>query len=276
MSIDYKQESGQILLLVVLIMVVILTVGLSVVTRSITSTHITKEEANSEQAFTAAEAGIEIALQNNNGSNGLQNLPNGAQYQTTVTPLTSATFITNNGNPVSKDEGVDVWLSDYPSYANQWNGTLTVYWGTSSANTCTTNAEAADTRAALDILVISGDTLSPQFNRYAVDPCFGRGGTGPGGNGFTTTVGSGATIKGQQFLYSYTLPTAITKGIIVRVTPLYGSTPIGIGGSVALNSQGLLISSTGVSSNTQRKIVTFKGYPKLPTELFQFVLFEPK
>ena len=58
----FSNNSGQAILLVVLVMIVGLTVGLSVVSRSIVSIKTSTEEADSQKALAAAEAGIEKAL----------------------------------------------------------------------------------------------------------------------------------------------------------------------------------------------------------------------
>src|SRR3990167_7914471 len=59
-----RPPAGQILLIVVLAAVVSLTVGLSAISRTITNTRVTTEEANSQKALSAAEAGIEELLSN--------------------------------------------------------------------------------------------------------------------------------------------------------------------------------------------------------------------
>lgn len=58
------RRSGQTALIVLLVMVVVLTIGLSLVSHSITEVSISKDDEESMRAFSAAEAGIERALQN--------------------------------------------------------------------------------------------------------------------------------------------------------------------------------------------------------------------
>src|SRR5580704_3918483 len=95
-------EKGQIMLIVVLVMVTALTVALSVAARSITNTRSSQEDANSEQAFSAAEAGIEKSLTSNNAVTG--SFSNSAKYQTTMVTVGGVEFSLNNGSPVLKDE----------------------------------------------------------------------------------------------------------------------------------------------------------------------------
>jgi len=59
---NFKNDSGQALLLVLLGMAVALTVVMSVVSRSITDISITSKSEEAARAFSAAEAGVEEAL----------------------------------------------------------------------------------------------------------------------------------------------------------------------------------------------------------------------
>lgn len=118
-------ERGQILLIVVLVMVTALTIALSVAARSITNTRSSEESANSEQAFSAAEAGIEKSLTSNTAVTG--SLTNNASYTTTVVTVGGVEFPMNNGSPVLKDEPADLWLSTYPGYISPRSGNVTIF-----------------------------------------------------------------------------------------------------------------------------------------------------
>lgn len=62
------KNRGQVALVVVLAMVVLLTIGLSVISRTVTDIRISKETEESTRAFSAAEAGIEEALEQDLGA----------------------------------------------------------------------------------------------------------------------------------------------------------------------------------------------------------------
>jgi len=63
MLLDMKnKKSGQIALIVLLIMVTLLTIGLSLISYSVTDVKISQDEKEAMRAFSAAEAGIEEAL----------------------------------------------------------------------------------------------------------------------------------------------------------------------------------------------------------------------
>lgn len=262
-----RLQKGQALLIVVLVMVVALTVGMSVTVRTITNLRTSSENENSERAFSAAEAGIERTLANPAPITNTS-LGNNSSFSTSVITLSGSQFTVHNGTTILKDEPVDVWLANYPDYASPWSGNLIVNWG-SAAETCT-NLESSNTQAALEIVLISGSKASPKLTEYLLDPCAARRAS----NKFQAPVSPGDNFSGKIFAYKNTI--AITSGLIVRIIPLYAPTVVGVEGSAALPAQGTVITSTGVSDNAQRKIVSFRGYPKLPVELFPFIFFSPK
>lgn len=266
-------EKGQILLIIVLVMTVALTIGLSVATRTITNIRTASEEESSQRAFSAAEAGVEKALKDNTGASG--SFTNNTSYSTTISTLEGDEFLMNNGSPILKDDAADLWLSIYPNYTNPWNGVMTIYWGT-AADQCTTG-EQSNTLAALELVLISGTTGNPSVTQYALDPCNSRASA----NNFESIPSAGGTINGQAFRFRKTIN--ITSGLLMRIVPLYGQAVVGVRGCDASGgncnvfpAQGTVITSVGVSGETQRKIVGFRENPKLPIQFFPFVLFSPK
>lgn len=263
-------EAGQGLLIVVLVMVIALTVGLSVAIRTTSNLRTSSEGENSERAFSAAEAGIEQSSISNT-SVPLTSLPNNTSYQSTVTQQAGSGFNVSNGTIILKDEPIDVWLSTYPTFATPWTGTLNISWG-SASDQCDP-IEANNTLAALEVVVITTTTpLTPKSNNkvttYLLDPCGIRS-----GNNAEQISTAGDTINGITYFRKKSI--SITSGLIARIIPLYSSTIIGVQNST-LPTQGTVITSTGTSDNTHRKILSFRGYPKLPVELFPFVFFSPK
>ncbi len=268
-----EYQRGQVLLIVVLVMVTALTVGLSVAARTITNIRTSQEAENSEKAFSAAEAGIEQSLTNGVPVTG--SFSNKSSYQTTVSTISGIEFPLNNGVPVLKDDSLDLWLSTYPAYSNPWSGTLTLYWGETS-NTCTPS-EATNSMAALEVIVMNGTKNNPQTTRYALDPCSQRSLS----NKFEFISPGGGTIAGKTYAFRRTL--TISSGMFVRIIPLYSPTNIAVRGCDAANttcnalpSQGTVVEAVGTADNTTRKLVSFRRYPKLPTELFPYSFFAPQ
>jgi len=263
-------ERGQVMLLVVLLLVVVLTIGLSLATKNITNLRQASEEDNSQRAFSAAEAGIEVAL-NLQGVGRINETPftESTTYTAEVKDIRSYELVFQDGRPQRRNDAVDVWLAPYPSYTPKWNGPLIVAWGNLLETDC-------NRIAALEIAVLSGPAISTQSIRhFAYDPCALRR-SSP--NNFTDPGVQMATVGRKQFRYSVTLP-AISNGTIARIIPVYADTSIAVttnNPSQPLPVQGKVIEAVGKSGETQRKIVVIKGNPKFPLELFPYTLFTPQ
>lgn len=270
-------ESGQVLLISLLVLVVILTVGLSAAVRSITTTRMTSAEDSSQRAFSAAEAGLERAL---TADVDFSNVPltNSSSYSTTITESSDYDILVNNGAFISKDDAADVWLSSPPDYTTTWpaagSSPLTIYWG-KPGELCD-QVESNNTMAAMEVILISGSEAAPTLEHFAFDPCGVplSAETRRNNNHFDPVL-AGGTIDGQTFAYSATIN--VTSGLIARLVPIYAGTKMAVsGGAVALPAQGKVYTSIGKSGGTQRKIVTFRGYPKPPIELYPYLIFSPK
>jgi hypothetical protein len=279
-------QSGQALLIVVLAMVVALTVGLSVVSRSIVNLKNSQQQANSQQALSAAEAGVQQAIGNGTGvAQGQFSASN--FYTSSATVSGEAEFLLDGNNKVSKDDAMYIWLTPYFSDptklfqdANRWTGNLKIYWGDSTT---------ACNNAALEIVVISGSRATPVVSRYAYDPCSGSAGNRNASNNFSAPNPANHPISGITLYNTATIP--VTNGFIARVIPLYSDAYIGVLGtntppSPVLPAQGSIITSTGTivppgslplstSNSVVRKLNVFQGYPEVPAELFPFTLFWP-
>lgn len=270
----FLNQKGQSLLIVVLVMVVALTVGLSVVARSIVNLKNSQQEVGSQQALSAAEAGVEQAIKSGIGvSNGT--FSTSTKYETAIKPVSGATdFLLNGNNKVSQDDAMYIWLTSYSDvqanlFQNPWSGNLNIYWG---------NNAIACNNAALEIAVVWNTKANPKVTRYTYDPCSAR----VLKNHFTQAITSAnKSISGITLLNNTTTPIPVTNGFLVRVVPLYADSYIGVSSINAdplksLPTQGSIITSTGTTGdNVQRKLDVFQGYPEIPAELFPFSLFWP-
>lgn len=269
-------QRGQILLIVVVVMVTALTVGLSVVARSITDKKTSQESANSEKAFSAAEAGIERSLTTTGNKTYKQTFTNNnTSYNAIVTTISGNQFPLNNAAPVLKDDSTTLWLSTYPNYTRPRSGPITFYWGR-AGDTCL-KSEATNSMTALELVVISGSAANPKMARYAYDPCVQR----RLGNNLLPVPGGGGAIAGVNYRFSVTI--TVTNGLFVEATPLYASSAIAVKGCnaggancVAFPTQGTVIQAVGTADTTQRKLLTYQYYPQLPAEMFQYSIFAPQ
>jgi len=274
----FKNQEGQILLIIVLIMVIALTIGLSLAARSITTLRNTTNEADSERAFSAAESGIEQALQTGVGITTALPLGNNATIDSvTLQAITNkSSFLLSNGNPIFRDDGADVWLSDYSTdsakiYQNQWSGSLNIYWGSASDNCSATPPQAS----AIEIIVISGTEVAPFITRYVADPCANRASN----THFPAATAGSFTVGSVTFPYRVAVSVPGNKpGLLARIIPFYQSTQIGVSvgnNDPPLPAQGTLVTATGIAGSTQRKITFYQGYDELPAEYY-YSLFSPK
>lgn len=261
-------QSGQILLISLLVLIVVLVIGLSLAARTISTLRTTSVEDSSVRAFSAAEAGMEKALTATTNTTLTGTLANNSGYKTDISTLTGDSLLLNNGDFLQEDKPQDVWLSTYPNYTTTWSGSVTVYWGATS-DVCVDKPENNNTMAALEIISIHGSKAAPLIDHYAYDPCVNRRNSY---NHFSSVL-AGGSVGGTNFAYSINLP--INSGMLLRLVPIYAGTKIAIKG-LSLPPQGTVITSVGTSGTTKRKIVTYRGYPTAPIELFPFLIFSPK
>lgn len=246
-------------------------------------------------------------------------LTNNVTVNTSISVSSGAVYIISNGVQVTQDGNVDVWLApqnsdgtiNYASPDNtNWNSTsgsgskvITVYWGKPS-DVCVSGSSGTNSMAALEIDVFTGDGTklntgganpSLRMDRYVTDPCSGAFGTRASVNGFNSGVGtlsvstSTDLVNGQQFGFKAVLPDLNTLGqsgvvgrdILLRMTPLYASTPLAVVSGTApagtggkpFPTQGNVLTATGISGGAQRVISYFRQY-SCPSQLCQYSLLE--
>ena len=125
-----SSQKGQILLITIMLVATVLTVVLAVTFKSTSETQITKLEEQSQKALTAAEAGIELALQQELGSSvSIGSLPefsgSGFSGDAKVESIRDSKFV----SPLLlRDQQYTFYLADYPGFANPLNGYLAVYF----------------------------------------------------------------------------------------------------------------------------------------------------
>jgi Tfp pilus assembly protein PilX len=291
------KQAGQILLIVILVVIVASTIGLSLASRSITNLRSSTEEAESQKALNAAEAGIERTIQSNVLPTGIyikgSNSSNNTTYTTHVEQVQNSSFSINGGIKIPKDEGADVWFVNHDSNGNPdyssavtFNNYLHLYWG-SPTETCGT----ANSPAAIQAIVITRNSGTSEIKsyRYAYDSC-------SRGNNFTTSESGNFTATEHKITgvsYGNRTPEIgdskdLAKNIsdinnriiLIRVVPIYKDSVIGVyacsragANCTVLPLQGYRIDSTGISGEANRKIRVFKGWPEAYLPYLSYGLF---
>jgi Tfp pilus assembly protein PilX len=100
-------QHGQVLLVIVLLMVIILTIGLSLAGRSITNVRQASDTDNSQRAFSAAEAGVQVALKTDK-SVSKTNFSDTTTYVTDVKTVRPQQMNIREGTQIFKDESVEL------------------------------------------------------------------------------------------------------------------------------------------------------------------------
>ena len=284
----FGREAGQVLLIVMLVVIVGLAVGLPLATRIITGVRTSTEEAESQKALAAAEAGIEKTIQGNvpvSGntitvldSEGKTN----SKYKTTVTQTSGSTFPINGGNIIPKDEGADVWIVSHdannnPVYSEAKSiSFLNLYWG-SGAEDCSTSTTAP---AAIEVIVVSRNSASDiRSYRYTYDSC-------NRGNNFKMADTGSYSLPGITGTFNHRtspqndLAGGINNIVFMRAIPIYKDAVIAVsacdfGGNncTSLSTQGYAISSIGTSGQANRKLTVFKGWPQAYLPYLSYGLF---
>lgn len=270
--LNLKKDSaskGQMVVWVVLIAVVGLTLGLSIASRSLSNIQQSSELEETSRAFSAAEAGVEMALyaleSTGTATSVLTPIPlpeAGSEYYYEVSVGGGGGELVLSA-PLEKDQVVQVDCSNM-------SGDVVVYWVEEA-----TTQDQDGNRASLMLTFISQEGGSDYaVVREAYNP-FEEAAARV--NGFSLATGGAFTIGGKTFAErteDITLPGTGAKKIL-RVHALYNGIPNTIG-LKALTSvfpaQYHVVTSTGVSGETERVVQATRSSPALPV-FFDYTLF---
>jgi len=246
-----KNQSGQILLIVVLLSTVLLTIGFSVSQITTQETQIAKLEEESKKAFAAAEAGLDRALKEVPVAGGsilisFEGVTGMAEVQSTQ----GTTFTTPL---LRKDEQYTFYLADYPGFVNPWSGgDLKICFGSD---------------VALELTLIKQDY---SIIKYAVNPT---------STSIISNASSASSVNPDDCPtdFNFTNKYPISSADISNSRLLIGrvmanssiSTKIGFKGPANFPIQGKTITSSATTSTgVSKKIQLFQSYPQIPADFF--------
>lgn len=279
-----EKQKGQIILILILVVTVALVIGLSVIQKSLSDVSTSTKVEQSARAFSAAEAGIEKAIQTDKAVPSF-NLGNDVKLQEVQKNDVPALGQALEYPPLSKEEVAQVWLAVPDTLNNYYKQTsLDVYWGSTKA----TDRE----QPAIEIKVIYQDASGFISLPFYIDPVTGTG--GQLSNGFKDpSVYPPAGCGGYQIATSFSPPdrpfkckislsglpnsaSGLPKLILMRVRFLYNSTsqPFAVAptGGDSLPVQAKIFTSTGVAGETQRKVQVFR-LDKVVPPYFDYAIF---
>lgn len=278
LKIMSKSQVGQVLLILLLVMAVGLGVGISVIQRSVSDVSTSSKVEQSTRAFSAAEAGIEKALQETCSSDPCVNFP---ENNSTASIVGGGLLPAEPGQAleypeISKEKIAQFYLADPATGNNYYTQTsLDVFWGNSSSD-----------RAAIELTFIYFDGTTFKNNKIfydqisripsngfiiitanATDNCNGSNTTGlAGGATFqckkrVSGLQSNLKILRARLLYNNT-----DQPIAIKPTDTTGCS------GCSIPPQAKVITSTGSSGSTQRTIQLFSEDQVVPF-FFDYAIF---
>ncbi len=264
-----NNSSGQIVLILVLITVVGLTIGLSLISRTVTDVRISSQIEESGRAFSAAEAGVENALKVVNV------FPTGTTKSVTLNDASADYTVSDIGGnsslytfPLTEANSSQLlWLVNHNSDGSLGTAyyptteTLDICWGTTGNN------------SALEFSLYYKTGTTYKIAKSAFDPDISRG------NNFNPADKVGNYCN-SVYPYKHTVNFISDFSVlgtdvllVLRMTPVYEGTSIGVLPAASLPVQGNQIKSVGKSSTgVIRKIQVNKTYNLLPG-LLDFALY---
>lgn len=273
---------GQIVLILLLVITVALGIGLAVVSRSITDVSTATKVEDSSRAFSAAEAGIEKAIQGDTAITSPILIGQGATLNEVQKNTVPAVGQALEYPPLNQEDVAQIWLAD-PATPNldkfYDKAAIDVYWGSIGI----TND---NDKPAVELTVVykdtSGNYLGKKFfydpnnlratnqNRFSTPSC-------PNNLSITTSMGPDRKFlcKANIDLSSSSLQ-GLSSLMLIRSRLLYNQTPQPFalnpldGGS--LPHQAKIYTSIGSSGQTQRKVSVFK-LDKVVPPYFDYAIF---
>lgn len=280
MTHNQNMKPGQALIIILLILAVITTIGLSVASRSVTevSTSITSDEGT--RALSAAESGVEYAL-----STGLAGVDTDIGYDVSVATQNSSAQVTLVDKLKAGEVGT-VFLTPHLSNgnldtANVYNGNkFNVCWG----NSGTPNDNSAPA-AEVDLYYFEGNAY--KISRLTYDP-----NVPPRSNNNFSTLSNNFDINsdcpsGSAFAFGTQIGlnaggfgVSTNNLLFLQIRLFYNEDVahvVGVkngtgGGGDSFPAQGMVITSTGTSGGSTKKVQVLQTYGA-PYSIFNNAVF---
>ncbi|MFH0749858.1 MAG: hypothetical protein V1917_03015 [Candidatus Gottesmanbacteria bacterium] len=261
---------GQVLLITVLVLSIAVTIALSLIGRSVADISMSRNLEESARAFSAAEAGLEAALQGTltDAQEGFVPYADRVSYQSSSTIIggTTGAYTLPSTSPGLVGS---VWLVGHT--IDNAIDEAQYYTGT-SLDICWTPPGAGQPIPAIEVVLYYKSGGLYLVERGAYDPDITRRSE----NAFSSVSeinGSCGTVT-NVYKQSIVLPGGIP--LLVRIRPFYGSTTVTVapvGTDILLPRQGVEITSTGkTDGGVTRKIVVKRQYP-WPASIFDYSVY---
>lgn len=291
-----KNQTGQVLLALILIMTVALAIGLSIVQKSLVDVSTATKVEESSRAFSAAEGGIEKYIQS-----GISNVNCTSDTCKVQFSENSSQANVEGGNliprlpavntrqealeypPLAKEEIAQVWLADFNSSTNPpaqfyKQNSLEIYWGDPSLST---------DKAALELTLVyygtdSTDLVDPSTTKYRSKKFYLDQMLRNPSNNFDISANCNGdhSVGSNTYQCSKTLNLPSGSLMLIRARLLYNTTsqPFAVwalgtcGQDCSIPPQARILVSTGISGETQRRVQVFQIQKVVPS-YFDYAIF---
>lgn len=261
-----KSQHGQVILILILVMTVALAIGLSVIQRSLSDISTSSKVEQSSRAYSAAEAGIERAIQANADISGLS-LGNNATVDAVVDSTVPDSGQALEYSSLSKEDIAHVWLANPGDLTSPYGGTsIDIYWGDSETSE----------NPAIEVTIINNNNQYKKFfndsdsTRISLNKFAGCSETNPAA--INTSAGSSRTFLCKAILSLSGLP----NPVLLRARILYSNTsqPVAVkpASGSTLPPQAKVFTATGQSGQTQRKVQVVRLEKVVPF-FFDYAVF---
>ena len=282
-SLFKSNQSGEIILIILLVMAVGLTIGLAVASRSITDIRLSNQIEESSRAFSAAEAGIEEILKTGLvGSTSLSGTIGGTDYDVQLNSLSATNDIFNFPTEISEGDTQTVWLVEQKADGTGPDDS-NIEYASNTITICWVDLESGVIPAVeVSLLFKKNSDGSYRIARGAFDPDNSRSGGNGFSNaqngdrcGFTESTQYWEQINFNSFDPSVNFQQNQDIPIALRIRPVYVATKIGVkaGSGGIIPEQGKSIISTGqTGSGVERRWNVVQTYAS-PNDIFDYTVW---
>lgn len=270
-------QRGQVVVILLMVMVISLGVALSVAGRSTNEISNSTKIENSSRAFSAAEAGIERALQNTtigSGPNSSRTVSLDNSAEATVDTFTIPAANTALAYPpFGKESFAQFWLANPETLGSPYAGSrFEVYFGTPQDYTGKEND-----KPGIEVSVVSSGISGYTIKKFFYDSASPTRSTGFQSCGVLNpaaiSVNEGTSLS--SFYCKVTVSGYDPNPVMARVRLLYSniSHPVALNPiSSSLPAQASIHRSKGTSGNSQRTVEVFQEKKVMPF-FFDYALF---
>ncbi|MCX6732817.1 MAG: pilus assembly PilX N-terminal domain-containing protein [Candidatus Roizmanbacteria bacterium] len=253
-------RKGQVLLIAVMLLATVITVVMTIAFNATTETQVARLEVDSQKALAAAEAGIDAVIKQSINTSTPVDI--GLLGQFNEQKISGSAKMVGNATPyfvtplVQKDGQYTLYLSDYPGYANPWNGSFNIYLVSESGQCPSIEVTIIKKDYSQDRYVYNNSCLIPEIIK----------------NASTLTTQVSTTIDGVVFQYKTSNPITVTNGVVAFVKVLGGITKLGFQSTdvaVSLPLQGRKAQSEArTESGVVKRVELFQSFPQFPANFF--------